>query len=244
MSDLIRGWRRLAVSTAATLATAAGALFTTSSLASMVAPSGPPNPDDWVTPSQVGQTLATLRTGGYVLVMRHATTDPSQVDQQPVDLKDCSTQRNLTDIGRLNARGWGRVLRASAVPVGSVLASEYCRTRETAEYLGYPAWTSNAALTMPVPHNADSEAQQGRALKALVSIEPASGTNTLLITHNVNLVAAFGSDAAQVGEADLIVLKPGPVDASVVARLRIRDVAQYARDTSLLKAADEKEGAK
>ncbi len=238
MSDLIRGWRRLA------LATAAGVLLSTSGVACMVAPSGAPNPDDWVSPAEVDHALARLRAGGYVLVMRHATTDPSQADQQPVDLKDCSTQRNLTDIGRLNARGWGRVFRASDVPVGTVLASEYCRTRETAEYLGYPAWTSNAGLTMPVPHNAESEAQQGRALKALASIEPASGTNTLLITHNVNLVAAFGSDAAQVGEADLIVLKPGPVDATVVARLRIRDVAQYARDTSLLKASDEKEGSR
>jgi hypothetical protein len=39
---------------------------------------------------------ATLKQGGLVLVLRHAATDFSKPDQDPVDLTDCRMQRNLS----------------------------------------------------------------------------------------------------------------------------------------------------
>ena len=74
-----------------------------------------------------------LREGGYVIYLRHAATDRSQEDAGFLDLEDCSTQRNLNEAGREQAREIGRGFRALEIPLGDVLSSEYCRTRETAE---------------------------------------------------------------------------------------------------------------
>jgi hypothetical protein len=40
-----------------------------------------------------------LRQGGYLLYMRHASTDFSQNDSAMTSYEDCATQRNLTDKG-------------------------------------------------------------------------------------------------------------------------------------------------
>src|SRR5258706_1883256 len=44
--------------------------------------------------------LAKLRQGGYVLYLRHASTDFSQNDERMTSFEDCAHQRNLTDKGR------------------------------------------------------------------------------------------------------------------------------------------------
>jgi hypothetical protein len=48
-----------------------------------------------------------LRRGGYVIYFRHAATDPSPDDADPVVLSDCDTQRNLSAAGRTQARSLG-----------------------------------------------------------------------------------------------------------------------------------------
>jgi hypothetical protein len=73
-----------------------------------------------------------LRRGGVVLAIRHAATDFSKPDQDPVDLKDCRTQRNLSAAGRRDARRIGQGARRLQLRIGAVLSSPFCRTRETA----------------------------------------------------------------------------------------------------------------
>jgi phosphohistidine phosphatase SixA len=78
-------------------------------------------------------TLDALRAGGLVIVFRHAATDQSRPDQEPVDLADCATQRNLSDAGRADARAVGTAFRDLGIPVGMVWTSPYCRARDTAQ---------------------------------------------------------------------------------------------------------------
>ena len=73
-----------------------------------------------------------LRQGGYVLYMRHASTDFSRNDAAMTSYEDCATQRNLTDQGRAEARAVGAHVRRLRIPIGDVLASPFCRTMETA----------------------------------------------------------------------------------------------------------------
>src|SRR5437763_387827 len=73
-----------------------------------------------------------LRQGGYVLYLRHASTDFSQNDARMTSYEDCTNQRNLTDKGRAEARALGEQLRRLAIPIGPVYASPFCRTMETA----------------------------------------------------------------------------------------------------------------
>ncbi len=51
--------------------------------------------------------LGELRHGGYVLYLRHASTDFSQNDTKMTSYEDCANQRNLTDKGRVEARAVG-----------------------------------------------------------------------------------------------------------------------------------------
>jgi hypothetical protein len=49
--------------------------------------------------------LEKLRSGGYVLYLRHTSTDFSQDDSRSRSYQDCANQRNLTEKGRAEARG-------------------------------------------------------------------------------------------------------------------------------------------
>jgi broad specificity phosphatase PhoE len=78
-------------------------------------------------------------------VFRHAATDFSKPDRDPVVVSDCSTQRNLSAQGRADARAIGRGVRQLALPVGKVYASAYC-TLETARLRsGEPPYTGSSS---------------------------------------------------------------------------------------------------
>jgi phosphohistidine phosphatase SixA len=73
-----------------------------------------------------------LRSGGVILYMRHALTDPDQKDGPKANFEDCTWQRNLTEKGRAQAKDIGEAVSALKLPIESVLASPMCRAMETA----------------------------------------------------------------------------------------------------------------
>ena len=72
---------------------------------------------------------------GYVLVMRHALA-PGVGDPENFKVNDCSTQRNLNDEGRQDARDVGQWLVRQEVKILRVESSRWCRAKETAQLLG------------------------------------------------------------------------------------------------------------
>lgn len=83
-------------------------------------------------------TAALTLRDGDVLLFRHALA-PGGGDPPGLRLGDCSTQRNLSDAGRAQARRIGEQLRQrlGALRVAAVWASPWCRTLETAK-LAFP----------------------------------------------------------------------------------------------------------
>ena len=79
--------------------------------------------------------LSRLREGGYVLYLRHTSTDFSQNDSRMTSFEDCTTQRNLTEKGRAEARALGEHVKRLKIPIGEVLTSPTYRARETARHL-------------------------------------------------------------------------------------------------------------
>jgi hypothetical protein len=73
-----------------------------------------------------------LREGGHVILIRHASTVAGVGDPPTFRLGDCSTQRNLSDAGREEARRLGARIKAERVPVAKVYTSPWCRCQETA----------------------------------------------------------------------------------------------------------------
>jgi phosphohistidine phosphatase SixA len=135
------------------------------------------------TPSLEPRIGQQLRTGGVVLVFRHAVTDQSKQDESPVDLTDCTTQRNLSAQGRADARTIGRQVRRLKLRIGAVLASPFCRTLETAR-LAFGGATATRTLlnTIVATHDARWRSQIA-GVRRLMGTTPAAGTVTVLVTH-------------------------------------------------------------
>ena len=72
-----------------------------------------------------------LRTPGAVVVVRHSYA-PGGFDPPDARLDDCSTQRNLDEAGRAQARRISEAFRQHGIAVGAVLSSPRCRCLDTA----------------------------------------------------------------------------------------------------------------
>jgi phosphohistidine phosphatase SixA len=144
-----------------------------------------------------------LRAGGVALVMRHAITE-AQTDREE-KVGDCTTQRNLTNAGREQARAIGRAVDALGVPVDTVLASPFCRTTETAE-LAFGDARPSMALLSAVAEATPEDDRRIRRLKELATAP--DGSATVLVTHTANIGGAFDQS---VQEGDVVVVRDGEV---------------------------------
>ncbi|PYM37257.1 MAG: histidine phosphatase family protein [Candidatus Rokuibacteriota bacterium] len=145
---------------------------------------------------------ALLKAGGQVIVMRHASTDKSLGDPPSFRLDDCATQRNLSAEGREEAQRLGAAFRARAIPIGRVLASQWCRCLETAR-LAFGEPTPWPALNSTF-RNRELEPERTREVRALAGERPPGG-NLVLVTHQLNIAALTSVYPA---EGELVVLSP------------------------------------
>ena len=80
-----------------------------------------------------------------VIFLRHALA-PGVGDPDNFIKEDCSTQRNLNDKGRLQARLIGNYLRSTNLKFSQILTSEWCRCIDTAKELNLGQWTTFSGL--------------------------------------------------------------------------------------------------
>jgi phosphohistidine phosphatase SixA len=159
--------------------------------------------------------LDALRSGGYVLYFRHTATDFGQNDEKMTGYEDCANQRNLTDAGRADARAIGAAIRSLGIPVGEVLASPFCRTRETAELIFGRYTVSPAVRGGP----ASAEAGRYADLKLLLARPTPAKVNIAIASHGNPFVAVVGTPYLAEGEA--AVIEPmGSAGFRVVARIK------------------------
>jgi broad specificity phosphatase PhoE len=157
-----------------------------------------------------------LNSGGQVVLIRHAITTPGVGDPSGMRLEDCSTQRNLTDKGRDDARRVGEAFRARRIAVERVLSSPWCRCLETARLAFGRAeiWTPLGNL-FGRPEKRD---EQVRDMRALVGQRHAGG-NLVLVSHGSTVLALTG---VSLGTAEMLVVMPqGEGRFSIVGRLAI-----------------------
>lgn len=133
-------------------------------------------------------------------MIRHVETDPSKQDEDPVDLADCSTQRNLSAQGRADARAIGQAIRRLKINVATVLTSAFRRTRETARLIFWGRGSVSRALpnTINVRHDAAWRAQV-RSMRALLGTKPKAGSVTALVTHGILVTEATGQTLEEGG---------------------------------------------
>jgi phosphohistidine phosphatase SixA len=143
-------------------------------------------------PKLEGNALVTaLAGGGYVLLMRHASTEHVAPDPETFDLRDCATQRNLSAQGRREAEDMGRAFAKLGIPVGEVLASPYCRCLETGR-LAFGKVTESETLSVWDDLTVVEREGRGGEIRQMLATPPAAGTNTVMITHTGALLYSFG----------------------------------------------------
>jgi phosphohistidine phosphatase SixA len=133
-----------------------------------------------------------LRTeDGVVVLFRHALA-PGTGDPPEFQLGDCSTQRNLSGVGRAQARATGNEFRTEGVPVSAVRSSRWCRALDTARLM-------NVGPVLPTPAlDSVFTASQARADRQRASTERIirahrGGKGVLvLVGHQVNITQLTG----------------------------------------------------
>ncbi len=148
---------------------------------------------------------------GGILMMSH--THVKGIDNPyRFRMGDCSTQVNLSEAGRSQARRVGQRFRKNNIKVGIVLHSRWCRTRETAT-LAFPGMTfANASFDS---FNLRPENKSYYTKQAIKVISNWKSSNALvLMTHPENILAITGLNLIP-GEA--LVLKD---NIEVVGKIR------------------------
>jgi phosphohistidine phosphatase SixA len=156
-----------------------------------------------------------MLAGGYVIYFRHAATDFGQNDDRMSGYEDCAQQRNLTERGRSDARAIGAAIRRLRIPVTTVLASPFCRTRETAELVFGHATVDARVRGGPAR---PEDPQRYAELRTLLSTAVPGGSNVAIVSHGNPFTAVVGPPYLAEGEA--AVIRPlGQGEFRVVGRI-------------------------
>lgn len=164
-------------------------------------------------PAASADALDASRSTGAVLLMRHATA-PGTGDPTGMRLGECSTQRNLSDAGRQEARDIGARLRAAGITFDHVLASEWCRTTDTATLMDVGPVTAFPPANSFFGNREDADRQTAEVLAHLETLSPKD--RVLIVTHQVNITALTGI-VPQSGE--IIVTRRDGGNLTVVDRM-------------------------
>ncbi len=135
--------------------------------------------------SDDAKALAELAQPGRVLMLRHALA-PGFGDPPGFKVDDCSTQRNLDDVGRKQARLLGARMRAAGIRAAQVYSSQWCRCLETARLLDLGKVEPLPALNSFFGRYEEREARLA-AVRGVLARLPKDGPPVVLVTHQVTI---------------------------------------------------------
>lgn len=176
------------------------------------------------------ELIDALRQGGYVVYFRHTKTLPEHAHEAQMRrdgkwrLEDCSTQRNLSEAGYLEARLQREMIRKLGIPWGKVYSSASCRTHIHAGWVA-DQYELNEALT-PLRSR-----EKGLIVRRMLNTLPSPGTNTFMFAHGGILWNATDYDSV---ESETFVFRPSPdgQPPQLLAAIRIEDWEKLARGES------------
>lgn len=159
------------------------------------------------------RAITELQMGGHIVYLRHADRlrGPREGLTQwssAAAFADCQKQRNLTAEGQEQARALGEYWRKLDIPVGRVVATALCRTRDTA-ILAF-------GRTELDPRLYDLDFLRRQLLQP-----PTDGTNTVIVGSDYSMRELAGID---LGFTEAVLLgNDGAGNLKVVARLDLDD---------------------
>lgn len=152
------------------------------------------------------QALRAGLAAGGVLMFRHALA-PGTFDPPGFKLDDCTTQRNLSEEGRRQARRIGAWLAARGLQPRQVRSSPWCRCLETARLAFGDRVEAWAALGSPRAGSDEVNAQALAQLRArLAAVTGRRPGFEVWVTHMFVFSALLGEGA---GSGDAVLLGQG-----------------------------------
>lgn len=154
-------------------------------------------------------------TSALVLHIRHALA-PGGGDPSHFDVNDCSTQRNLNDVGREQSKDIGRQVRALGLAPTRVWSSQWCRSTETAELLGLGEVTPLPSLNSFFQNRSAGPAQMAQLRQFLSDLDPTGGPY-VMVSHQV-VVGGLTDTWVASGDGVWLALTGDPENPWVVHR--------------------------
>ena len=145
-----------------------------------------------------------LQDGTHVLLMRHADA-PGYGDPKNYQISECSTQRNLGDLGRKQAKATGDWLSKQGIQQAKVYSSPWCRCVDTATLLNKGGVKKELALGSFFDDMSQAE-KQTEELTKFIAIERKQSPNMpiIMVTHHVNIQSYVGE---VVNSGDMVLVK-------------------------------------
>jgi phosphohistidine phosphatase SixA len=169
-----------------------------------------------------GDALITaLRRGGYILVVRHASSPRDAPSNQTANADNPQLERQLDENGRVAAIAMGQALRNLKIPIGNVFTSPTYRALQTVQF-----------AQLPHPHQQLELGDAGQSMQGISDAQSAwlkkqvtqapKGTNTVIVTHLPNMAAAFPQWTFGLSDGETLVLRSdGKTGTTLVARIKI-----------------------
>lgn len=170
------------------------------------------------------ELIDTLRQGGHVLLMRHASSPRKTPDTASANPDNTGLERQLDAAGRSNSTAMGNALRRRRIPIGQVFSSPTYRARETVRLAAFgqpeliPELGDGGRGMQP-----DSDGTRSEWLRTKLSERPSGRTNTVIVTHQPNIVGALGPQWSGIADGETLVLRAGAEEPAVIARVKIEE---------------------
>lgn len=147
--------------------------------------------------------VSDLKDGQHILLMRHADA-PGYGDPKGYVIGQCSTQRNLGDYGKNQAKAIGSWLSKQGIDKAQIFSSPWCRCLETAQLINLGPVKIEASIGSFFD-DMSLEQKQTKQLEQFVKNELHNQAKApiILVTHHVNIQAYTGK-VVDVGDMVLV----------------------------------------
>ena len=132
-----------------------------------------------------------------VIFLRHALA-PGNGDPSNFNVNDCSTQRNLDQVGIDQSRMLGNTFKNLGIKFSKIYSSFWCRCKDTALNMKIGEFETHEGLNSFYEKHADKKLTLIK-LNNLVNSFDKSGGPYLLVTHYVNILAFTGLSTSSGG---------------------------------------------
>jgi len=145
-----------------------------------------------------------LKDGQHILLIRHADA-PGFGDPKDYIIGQCSTQRNLDDHGKKQAKAIGTWLSIQGIDKALIFSSPWCRCLDTAQLMNLGSVKIEPSLGSFFD-DMGLEKKQTKELEQFIKKELGNQAQVpiVLVTHHVNIQAYTGK---VVGVGDMVLVK-------------------------------------